>query len=161
MRVIADARMELLNGRETTAANVLLAASGLVPELVQWLTVLALPVLVFAKHRYARDVALLSLMIVLNHFIGVLLRSLFGDWVPIRRPQDAMMLTTWLLLRYRRRVHWALIMLAYVVGVFVGLYALIVLDRTIAGVFGGYLVGAFVVIANYQLIDDAFAGPSE
>lgn len=153
--------MELLNGRDPTPVNVLLAASGLVPDLAQWVVLLSLPVLVFTKHRYARDVALLSLIIVLNHFIGVLLRSLFGDWFPFRKTQDAMMLTTWLLLRYRRRVHWALILLAYVVSVFVGLYGLLVTDRTMAGVFGGYLVGAFVVLANYQLIDDAFTGPSE
>lgn len=150
-----------LGDKQPTVVNVLLASAGIVPGVIEWILVPAACVVAIAAdiRTGRRTLFILFLLIVLNHFIGVLLRSLFGPEFPSQRCQDATFLTTWLLVHYRRTIHPGLVVLAYMCCVIVGLYVLIVLEQTMASVFGAFLIGALIVVFNHPLAEDAFMDP--
>ena len=104
-----------LEGKPPNAVNLLLTAAGLVPGVIEWIFVPVACIVAIAGdiRPGRRTLFILFLLIVLNHFIGVLLRSLFGPDCPSQRCQDSTFLTTWLLVHFRRTIHPGLVVLAY------------------------------------------------
>jgi len=150
--------MMFLAGKDPTAVNLLLASAGIIPAIIEWVVLPVACVIAIAADIKSgrRTLFILFLLVVLNHFIGVLLRSLFGPVFPSQRAQDAMFLTTWLLCHFRSTISPWVVLLAYVGCVFVGLDGLLVLDQNIASVFGAFIIGACVLVFNLPLAEDAF-----